>query len=632
MKRVTAVIMLLFLVAGTATALFAQQPIVISPGSGIVDVSGRSLTYLDLSSQLTAQDILSGRYDTSFKPQKEPFINSGITRGASWCRFRIANTSLEKLYLSVIFPNHDSISLYKVVNHTPLLIGTGSRYFPIEAKQVKTESFMFNLQLTRDTAEYLLRVKKYQELVYLVKAGYTEDFIEDTNRMNLWNGTYLGFILLMVLYNFFLFLSLRDRAYLYYVCYITCMGLFNMVMNGTAFLYLWPGHNYLSNYGLLPAILSGVFSVPFTLHFLHMRSYAPILYKVLIGMGLFCFCGFIIALLGYWDLAFMLVQVFVFLGLTTEITAGVVILRKGYKPARFFLIAWGALALSVFFFILTMYKFFSFAHIAQYSMQVGSAVEALLLSFALADRFNTYRKEKEDLILSQNEMLEYKVAERTAELNKEKQESESLLLNILPYEVAAELKSTGTAKTKLYESITVLFTDFKDFTIIGEQMSAEKLVSELNYCFSAFDKIIQRYGVEKIKTIGDSYMCAGGLSERSGANAVDVVNAGIEMRDFMHAYNKDKISKGELQFEVRVGIHTGPVVAGIVGIKKFAYDIWGDTVNVASRMETGGEVDKVNISGTTYELVKKYFNCTYRGKIEARNKGKIDMYFVEEIP
>lgn len=613
-----------------ATAASAQEIVSLRPNAGITDIGIHSLSFLDEHSQYSPQDIASGRCNNLFQQQQRELIDYGITKGAAWCRFRIANKSSEKAYLSVVFPNHDSVFLYKVVAGSPRLIGSGSRFYPIEKKQVKTENYLFDLQLKNDTAEYFLRVKKYQELVFLVRAGYIEDFVEDTNRMSIWNGAYLGFILLMALYNFFLFLSLRDKAYLYYVCYILCMGLFNAVMNGTAFMYLWPGHNDMSNYGILPAILSGVFSVPFTLHFLHVRSYSPRLYWLLIGLGLFCFSGFVIALLGFWDAAFQLVQVFVFLGLVTELTAGIVILRKGYKPARFFLIAWSSLAFCVFFFILTMHKVFNYAHLAQYSMQIGSAIEALLLSFALADRFNAFRREKEQLILSQNEMLEQKVAARTAELKKEKQESENLLLNILPYEVAAELKRTGTSKTKLYDSITVLFTDFKDFTIIGEQMSAEKLVSELNYCFSAFDKIIQRYGVEKIKTIGDSYMCAGGLSERSGANAVDVVNAAIEMRDFMHVYNQDKLGAGELPFEVRVGIHTGPAVAGIVGIKKFAYDIWGDTVNVASRMETAGEVDKVNISGATYELVHKYFDCTYRGKIEARNKGKIDMYFVEK--
>ena len=214
-------------------------------------------------------------------------------------------------------------------------------------------------------------------------------------------------------------------------------------------------------------------------------------------------------------------------------------------------------------------------------------------------------------------------------IKKAKRRSDELLLNILPEETAEELKETGTAKTRSFESVTVLFTDFKNFTIASEILTPEELVAEINHCYSAFDRIVEKYGIEKIKTIGDSYMCAGGLPVTSTTHPFDVVNAGLEMVKFIEENKQERIAKGQPYFELRLGIHTGPVVAGIVGIKKFAYDIWGDTVNTASRMESSGGIGKVNISGSTYEIVKDKFSCTYRGKIEAKNKGSIDMYFVE---
>lgn len=207
--------------------------------------------------------------------------------------------------------------------------------------------------------------------------------------------------------------------------------------------------------------------------------------------------------------------------------------------------------------------------------------------------------------------------------------SDELLLNILPEEVAEELKEKGNTGAKQFDEVSVLFTDFKNFTSVSEKLSAQALVNEINYCYCEFDKIISRYRIEKIKTIGDSYMCAGGLPVANKTHAADTVTAAVEILNFMLNEKLKREKEGKTFFEIRIGIHTGPVVAGIVGLKKFAYDIWGDTVNVASRMEGSGEAGKINISGSTYELVKDKFTCTHRGKISAKNKGEIDMYFVE---
>lgn len=216
-------------------------------------------------------------------------------------------------------------------------------------------------------------------------------------------------------------------------------------------------------------------------------------------------------------------------------------------------------------------------------------------------------------------------------IRKEKKRSDELLLNILPSEVASEIKLSGRSKPKTFSMVTVMFTDFKDFTDVSQKISAELLVAELDYCFSAFDKMLQKYKIEKIKTVGDAYLCASGLPVSSHTHATDMLNVAIEIRNFMIERKKEKEAKGEIPFELRIGIHTGPVVAGIVGVKKYAYDIWGDTVNLAARMEENSEAGKVNISGNTYELVKAQFKCEYRGKIMAKTKGEIDMYFAERI-
>lgn len=212
----------------------------------------------------------------------------------------------------------------------------------------------------------------------------------------------------------------------------------------------------------------------------------------------------------------------------------------------------------------------------------------------------------------------------------ERDKSENLLLNILPGDIAEELKEKGEAAPRRFDQVTILFTDFKGFTRQSASMSAESVVEEINECFSAFDGICNKYGIEKIKTIGDAYMAAGGLPDKSYGPPGAVVHAALEMQDFVVERYTRKKSLGLTAFQMRCGIHSGAVVAGIVGVNKFQYDIWGDAVNTASRLESSGDVGKVNISGTTYELVKNdnKFDFEFRGKVEAKGKGEIDMYYV----
>ncbi|MCK5102113.1 MAG: adenylate/guanylate cyclase domain-containing protein, partial [Cyclobacteriaceae bacterium] len=216
-------------------------------------------------------------------------------------------------------------------------------------------------------------------------------------------------------------------------------------------------------------------------------------------------------------------------------------------------------------------------------------------------------------------------------LDQQKIEIENLVLNILPSEVATELRTEGSATPRHYESVSVLFTDFKGFTKIAGGLAPKELVAELNDFFIAFDEISERNNLEKIKTIGDAYMCAGGIPTTNESHFYDTVNAGLEMQEYMQRTNEIRASKGQEIWGLRIGIHTGPVVAGVVGKKKFAYDIWGNSVNIASRMESSGEAGRLNISATTYDLVKDHYSCEFRGKIYAKNVGDIDMYFVESI-
>jgi adenylate cyclase len=219
---------------------------------------------------------------------------------------------------------------------------------------------------------------------------------------------------------------------------------------------------------------------------------------------------------------------------------------------------------------------------------------------------------------------------RTA-IQKEKDISEGLLLNILPASVAEELKQKGYAEAMHFDVASIIFSDFKGFTTISESLTAAELVAEINTCFKAFDHIMTKYGIEKIKTIGDAYMAAAGIPNNNTASVLDTVHAALEMQDFIINRKKEKDELGQPSFQMRVGIHTGPVVAGIVGVKKFQYDIWGDTVNIASRMESSGEIGYVNISEVTYQHIRDTPGLVFipRGMIQAKGKGEMAMYFVQ---
>lgn len=252
-------------------------------------------------------------------------------------------------------------------------------------------------------------------------------------------------------------------------------------------------------------------------------------------------------------------------------------------------------------------------------------------------------REKQELLEKKKQFLEAEVRERTKEIEEqkrqieqqqqallsEKQKSEDLLLNILPKEIAEELKESGESKIKLFDSVSILFTDFINLNEISEQLSAQQLLDELNYCFEAFDQITTKFKIEKIKTVGYSYMAVSGLPLRNKNHAQKMIETAFEIRAFIEKYQQERKTTNKPYFKIKFGINSGEVVAGIVGIRKFAYDIWGDAVNTAARIKGISENGKINISQSTYELAKEFYDFEYRGILEIKGKGKAKMYFVE---
>lgn len=264
----------------------------------------------------------------------------------------------------------------------------------------------------------------------------------------------------------------------------------------------------------------------------------------------------------------------------------------------------------------------------KYSVLIMITMNFFLFSIAITSVLSGYIIE---YLLRRKFVLLMRAKEANEVANKERDKSEKLLLNILPKEVAEELKLNGFAKPRHFESATVMFTDFAGFTKIADSIEATDLVNELDKCFSYFDSVCKKYKLEKIKTIGDSYMTCGGIPLENYTHPIDTVLAAMEIQSFMNHMKEIKEIQNLPYWELRLGINSGSLVAGVIGEMKFAYDVFGDTVNIASRMESSSLNGKINISKSTYELVKDFFECEYRGKIAAKNKGLIDMYFVNGI-
>ena len=726
------------------------------------------------------------------------------TTGTHWVRYRLTN-DLDRE--QVVFHEIRNVLMSRITVHiaredgfdAPIHAGAG---LPFDARPLRNPHHAWSTSLgPRESITVLLEIRHpYDAIVSLLLMSADEYATTLYNKLVI-DGVFFGIVVIMVLYNLFLYVSIRDHSYLLYCVYVIAF-LFWWLGNlsGYGFQFLWPNRPDLNTTGvLLMAIAAPLFACVFTISFLDLRRRAPGFFLLamvpvvglvlLIPGSLFLSYRFAATVLNV--LFQMVVPIF--------IASALVLLLRGYRPARYFLLAFTALMAGATMLNLMLLEYVPYHPMIARGVQIGSALEVLLLSFALGDRVNILRREAQTLKDRFVADLEREVEARTAELNQlnriarqvnetnnfedvvdsifahlesayrcrcalllvdekqgelyvgrlssrymdsaeraliegarfpltkesgtiyatyrrrrpfyarrvrasgadrertlmerigiqsgvsmplllrdeviglllmtgdgetlrlargdldslgrfcnqiggaiqgaslmrraedERRLSDRLLLNILPAEIADELKANDAVRPVRFDSASVMFTDFVGFTRIGEHLEPEELVSELDRCFSYFDMVMERNNLEKLKTIGDSYMCVGGVPTANRSHAVNSVMAALEIQSFMNQMNEIKARQNLPFWELRVGIHTGPLVAGVIGERKFAYDVWGDTVNTASRAETSGRAGRINITQATFDLVEEFFECEHRGPVSVKHKGDIDMYFVNGI-
>ena len=460
-------------------------------------------------------------------------------------------------------------------------------------------------------------------------------------------GIYLGVMLVLILYNLGLYFLVLEPSYFYYVIMeLGGVAVWSTLYGMTTEL-LWPEHPVWDHFNLWLGLAVSVWGMThFVRHYLDTRLHFPRSDTWLKWISFLALPPLLLAVMPLGNRLYSVgIYVFAVIGTVAVVSTFAVIvfaLRRRHPLALHF---FAAALVGVFAFFVTVGESFTLlpaTDLTIHASQLGSAIVGIMLSMGLGFRLRHTRKElaekqiaeallqarhereKRELAEEHNRGLEAKVAERTAELVASQRQSDLLLANILPRAIIDELKANGVSEPRRHEETSILFTDFSGFTQAVSTIPAKRLVQELDEIFRGFDDIVAANELEKIKTIGDAYMIASGLPVASKDHAVRCVRAGLAFTQFIETRNKTAAMKWGL----RVGVHSGAVVAGIVGKNKYAYDVWGDTVNIASRLESAGEINRVNISAYTYELVRDQFECEYRGKLAAKGKGEIDMYFV----
>lgn len=592
----------------------------------------------------------------SFKVIDETTFNDSIK--VYWISFPLTNTIDDDIVAVLNFNDWAYVNAYEILGSQHSLHKTG-HLLPFNSRDIKIANKCFvEIKLKPNQSKMMLvrleskfnNDKVPQDLSFKIS---TDQFIyERSELIGKIIFSFLAILLVVFLNNLFIYISTRLEEYFYYLLVIA-LTLYATANNSGYIIeiFSWVENfpKYLMYIETIGSTLLGIAIILFVQSFFKVRERYPfwskfltVLMWLLIPLAVITFINF--------DVGVNLSGLIGLISVVVILTIAIKSVRDKFPSALYFFLGYFA------FFTSLLVIIFSVAgilpdnlYLYELAMPIGTTIEAVLFSIALANMINVLRDEnlsKQKLLINQleenkqlqtkvNRELEQKVSERTAKieeqkeiLNLEKQKTDELLLNILPESTANELKTRGKSDPQSFEEVTVIFTDFVGFTLISEKLSAEELVQEIDYCFKAFDDIANKFGLEKIKTIGDSYMAICGAPDIRKDHAMQSVLAAKEFLSFVDKWNENKRKSGVDEWNIRIGLHCGPVVAGVVGKKKFTFDIWGDTVNIASRIESNSEPGKINISEAIYEKIKHKFDCTPRGTVVFKHGLQADMYFL----
>lgn len=651
------------------TIVFAPLCIIAQISSSKVDsstnkekISTQLLVLKDSLSQLDFPEVINPSYESKFLA--EDAMQFDTKSQTYWLRLSIQGTQQTPEYWTVKMPHADTAELF-------LPFHGGNKHFisgddiPFDKRAVQYGEFVcfsipvsdtittVYLRLT-STSRYSLGFRNLKDIRFISPASFTSL----SHSARYFHGIFLGVTLAMIIFNFIIYVMFRDKTYLVYSGFMITQTLYHLAVTGFLLEFVFYNSPQLDKYSsFIIAGVSLIWYILFSQVYLETKKFTPKLNSIYQWLyPIICidvFTGYFFTI-SFANSALLIIGLFV---ITFPFCMSIIAYRKHYRPAIYFLIASVLSYLAYFIYVPMGLKLIPEVFLTRYSLQITFALQSLLFAMGLADRINLIRKELElkklekerlekeqeiamnTLLEKQNEELELKVKERTVELEEknreveldreiilhEREKSDALLLNILPEKIAHRLKSGEEMIAERFDNVTVFFSDIVGFTKLSKRISPEHLVGKLNSIFIEFDKLALHFGLEKIKTIGDAYMCVCGLPEPCDDHARRVALFALGVQKVMQEHVSFLFDE---ETSVRIGIHSGTVIAGVIGKQKFAYDLWGETVNTASRLESHGEPFKIHCSPVTYSFISEQFEFECCGETELKGIGLMTTYFL----
>ncbi len=645
--KIKKLIIAFFLLISPISILFSQEesetsnPLILYMDK-VYDVIPHADIYEDKTGNLSFEDVI----EKEFKPSDKNSYNFGFTSSVVWMRFQIKdqNSFLNDDWIFFVeYPQLDLVTFYFPIEHDKeeddvYVEKEGGDHFPFSKRDIESRvlNYIVPFEIEKNPVIYI-RVQSISVVHIPIYLAPQRFFHIRDNETQLIMGIYFGIMFIMGFYNLFLFLSLKDKIYLYYVLAVFFSILYMVSFHGYGYRHFWSEYPYIQSKIIhtsgLMAIICLIF---FTIEFLDTKKFVPLLDKILKILALFSLPVILISFVLSSNVPIIITNVIILIYPGVLIVSGIIILIKGIKAARLYMVGWAFAAVVGILTILRSFGLIQDLRFMNYLSLATGALEVAFFSFALADKINILKKDKtnaeEKLIATleeANQELETRVKARTKELSRSNKQNEALLLNILPNHVIDRIKTHDEAL--IVDTIpfaSILFADVVGFTKLSQTVAATELVVLLNNVFSHFDVLTMVHNLEKMKTIGDSYMVVGGLPGSIDNHLEAMADLALDILKFSHQQELIDLLMKYPDFKIRVGIHCGPAVAGVIGLEKIAYDIWGDTVNTASRMESFGLPDMIHTSRQVYDQLKGKFIFEKRGLIDVKGKGLMETYFL----